>query len=192
MSMAAVKTLEEFVKLYDSAIEARIRRFGFINDFEDVKQDFYVRLLEKDYLSGYNPAIAAFSTYIESALFNFMVSYKKRTTRHARVVVNLFIASNDGLQELSIANQVEQSKDAYEVLRDYWEDNSERLRVFSTWPPFEVKVVGDSVIIVDPILLISLVVLGFSKEEISSLLCTSIYAINQWYQAMMPSWSIRK
>jgi DNA-directed RNA polymerase specialized sigma24 family protein len=192
MSMAAVKTLEEFVKLYDSAIEARIRRYGFINDFEDVKQDFYVRLLEKDYLSGYNPAIAAFSTYIESALFNFMVSYKKRTTRHARVVVNLFIASNDGLQELSIANQVEQSKDAYEVLRDYWEDNSERLRVFSTWPPFEVKVVGDSVIIVDPILLISLVVLGFSKEEISSLLCTSIYAINQWYQAMMPSWSIRK
>jgi DNA-directed RNA polymerase specialized sigma24 family protein len=192
MSMAAVKTLEEFVKLYDSAIEARIRRFGFVNDFEDVKQDFYVRLLEKDYLSGYNPAIAAFSTYIESALFNFMVSYKKRTTRHARVVVNLFIASNDGLQELSIANQVEQSKDAYEVLRDYWEDNSERLRVFSTWPPFEVKVVGDSVIIVDPILLISLVVLGFSKEEISSLLCTSIYAINQWYQAMMPSWSIRK
>ena len=81
------KTLEEFIKRYDSEVARRIRLFN-LRDVEEVKWDFYERLLdqevfekyEEDKIKGWNtrPSIQNFERYVFHILRTCLINKSNR------------------------------------------------------------------------------------------------------------------
>lgn len=70
-------TLETVIELMDKKIETAINNFHFRDATEDIKQDFYRHLIEKDRLKNYDPGIAQLNTYIYTCLRYYCLRLRK-------------------------------------------------------------------------------------------------------------------
>lgn len=76
------KTLDEFVLKYDKDLERILcksfKNYINIDDLQEVKNDVYIHLLEKNFFETYDPTKAQFSTYLYAYLFKFLKSKRVR------------------------------------------------------------------------------------------------------------------
>jgi len=84
-----VKTLNEFVLKYDKDLERILcksfKKWFNIEDLDEVKNDVYVHLLDKNFFEKYDANIAQFSTYLYTYLRYFL---KSRKVKEDKELVN--------------------------------------------------------------------------------------------------------
>jgi RNA polymerase sigma factor (sigma-70 family) len=84
-SSAASAALEELCRTYWYPLYAFVRRQGHSpEEAEDLTQDFFARLLEKEYVALADPARGKFRSFLLSALKNFLTNEWARSTRQKR------------------------------------------------------------------------------------------------------------
>lgn len=77
--------LETLCRAYWYPLYAYVRRLGHPPaDAEDLTQEFFCRLLEKDWLSSADPAKGRFRTFLLVALKRFLANEWKRASRQKR------------------------------------------------------------------------------------------------------------
>src|SRR5262245_66553937 len=74
-SPAARAALERVCRTYWYPLYAFVRRSGrTVPEAEDLTQEFFARLLQKDFLAGIKPEGGKFRSYLLAALKNFLVN----------------------------------------------------------------------------------------------------------------------
>src|SRR5947199_3676142 len=102
-SPQAVEALEKLCRTYWYPLYVYVRRQGNSpEDAQDLTQDFFSRLLEKNYLAKADPERGRFRTFLLGSLKNFLVNEWKRAGRLKR---------GGGLEFLSIDANV--AEDCY-------------------------------------------------------------------------------
>jgi len=84
-SQAAQEALEQLCRMYWYPLYAYVRRRGYSpEDAQDLTQDFFVRLLERDLLAGLKPAGAKFRSFLLATLKNHLASdwVRSRAAKH--------------------------------------------------------------------------------------------------------------
>jgi len=77
--------LEELCKTYWYAVYAFVRRKGKqVDDARDLTQDFFARLLEKDYLAAADQERGRFRTFLLTAVSHFLSNERERTGAQKR------------------------------------------------------------------------------------------------------------
>jgi RNA polymerase sigma-70 factor (ECF subfamily) len=75
----APRALEELCEAYWFPLYAFVRRHGFSpQDAEDLTQDFFARILDKEMLAGVGPEKGRFRTFLLVCLKRFMVNERER------------------------------------------------------------------------------------------------------------------
>jgi RNA polymerase sigma factor (sigma-70 family) len=81
----AAVALEELCRAYWPPLYAYLRRQGHSpEESQDLTQEFFVRLLAKDYFNHANPVLGRFRTFLLTSLKNFLVSDWRRAHRLKR------------------------------------------------------------------------------------------------------------
>ena len=93
----AAEALEKLCRTYWYPLYAYVRRKGYApEDAEDLTQDFFARLLQKDFPAGIKPDGGKFRSYLLTALNHFLVNdWEARQTRKRGGGATVF--SLDGL-----------------------------------------------------------------------------------------------
>jgi RNA polymerase sigma factor (sigma-70 family) len=91
----AADALERLCRAYWYPLYAYVRRQGKSpEDAEDLTQQFFSRLLEKDYLTRADPERGKFRTFLVRSLNNFLINEWKRTGRLKRGGDVIFLSLN--------------------------------------------------------------------------------------------------
>ena len=84
-SPQAVEALEDLCRTYWPPLYAYVRRNGReMHEAEDLVQEFFARLLKKDYLGHADPARGRFRTFLLSSLKNFLTNDWRHAHREKR------------------------------------------------------------------------------------------------------------
>jgi len=79
------KTLNEFVEKYDKDLERILcksfKNYIDIDELDEVKNEVYTHLLEKNFFQTYDPVRAQFSTYLYTYLFKFLKGRKTKDVK---------------------------------------------------------------------------------------------------------------
>jgi len=84
-SPKAAAALEDLCRAYWKPLYAYVRRQGYdTHEAQDLTQDFFARLLEKQYLELADPARGRFRTFLLTSLKRFLINDWKRSSRQKR------------------------------------------------------------------------------------------------------------
>ncbi|MHC1764793.1 MAG: RNA polymerase sigma factor [Verrucomicrobiia bacterium] len=84
-SSKAAEALERLCRTYWYPLYAYVRRHGYSpEDAQDLTQEFFARLLAKDYLAAVQPAKGKFRWFLLSALKRFLVNARERAMARKR------------------------------------------------------------------------------------------------------------
>jgi len=178
---APVNTLAEFITQFDSLIERWVRQSGrwTTAEVQDIKQDIYLRFLEKSYIETYDPVKAVridFATYVKLAVKRMLASRYRKVKKHRQIFSDSVYVSGEG-EELSWVDYVPARENKHTVAR--WWNEHEFLRVEAEMlKPIVVKVFADKVLLVTPFLFVTLALLGKTAEQIIALLHISRVGYN--------------
>src|SRR5690348_2508417 len=107
----AAEALENLCRAYWYPLYVFVRRRGYSpEDAQDLTQDFFARLLEKNYLTKADPERGKFRTFLLGSMKNFVVNDWKRAGRLKR---------GGGLEFLSIDTKVAEDRYAAEAPDDF-------------------------------------------------------------------------
>jgi DNA-directed RNA polymerase specialized sigma24 family protein len=99
-SPGAEVALERLCRLYWRPLYAFIRRRGYeLHDAQDLTQEFFARLLEKDFLSGVDRSKGKFRSFLLAALEHFLANEWRRGRAQKRGGKFAFISFDDGFPE---------------------------------------------------------------------------------------------
>lgn len=104
-SPQAAEALERLCRVYWYPLYAHVRRLGHgPQDAEDLTQEFFARLLQKDYLQAADPAKGRFRTFLLVALKRFLANEWDRTHAVKRGGGRAIIPLDTGLAERLYTN----------------------------------------------------------------------------------------
>ncbi len=84
-SLQSTEALEQLCQLYWPPLYAYVRRQGYQPaDAQDLIQEFFTRLLERNYISHADPGYGRFRTFLLTSLKHFLVSNWRRSQRQKR------------------------------------------------------------------------------------------------------------
>ena len=99
-SPQATDALEKLCRTYWYPLYAFVRRQGnSAHDAEDLIQEFFARLLEKDYLAGVQPGKGKFRTFLLTSLGHFLSNERDKARSQKRGGGRSFISLDDAKAE---------------------------------------------------------------------------------------------
>lgn len=166
--------------MYDSMLTAWIRAYGFSGEeLEDARQDIYLKFYEKRVVEVFDPAIpkcADFLAYIRIKVNRLLSSRYRKNKRIARTFTPLVRMIDGEEVETDVADTSYQRSDE---LGRWWQDHISLLEDPAVRTPVVLKQVGSKVYIVTPMLVLNMVLMGYSGEQVMDVLRLSRVCFNR-------------
>ena len=186
--VAPPKNLEEFIKKYDAEVARRIRLFN-IRDVEEVKWDFYERLLDQKVFEKYDqtkikdwdtrPAIQNLERYVFHILRTVLIN----RSNHQRLVDSRIVS----VEAMATAWNDEGDEGDSEPFFGGVEDGMDAskapfslediLDICHMFPPRMYRVAGTETAVVSVEAVAKLIAEGYSDEEVAGKLCISSFML---------------
>lgn len=175
------KTLQEFIAQYDGMLTSWIRGYGFMGaELEDAKQDIYAHFLRKSVVEVFDPAIpkcADFLAYIRIKVNRLLSSRYRKQKRVTKTFGTLSRTDEEGDEhEVEVEDRSFSRKD--EIGR-WWQDHVSLLQDPAVRRPVVLKQVDGIVYVVTPMLVLNMVLMGYSGEDIMQNLKLSRVCFNR-------------
>jgi RNA polymerase sigma-70 factor (ECF subfamily) len=120
-SPGAQAALEKLCRVYWLPIYAFVRRQGHSpHDAQDLTQEFFARLLEKNFLSGADRSKGKFRSFLLGALKHFLANERDRAGAQKRGGANTFIPMDAGVAETACRTEPTDPSSADKVFERRW------------------------------------------------------------------------
>ena len=120
-SPASALALESLCQGYWYPLYAFVRRQGHsAHDAQDLTQEFFARLLEKDYLQAAEQQKGRFRTFLIVALKRFLLNEWDKTRAQKRGGGHLFVSLDAGLAETRYRNEASEALPADRLFERRW------------------------------------------------------------------------
>lgn len=102
-------TMESFIKVYEGWVTNQIRKFGVNNeqDVEDLRQEIYIRMIERRPIEKWDGAGPAIKTYVFPVIRSIVYNFKNKQTKRIVTVEKLAHASKAKLKEMILNRDVD-------------------------------------------------------------------------------------
>ena len=173
-------TLNEFIDQYDSYVTSWVLNFGLRGvEAEDAKQEVYFFFLRKNVVEKFDPTIPKFTDflgYIHIKVYRILCSRYRREKRRFLLFKSITCIKDGEEFEMDMP-------DCHYIRRDelgrWWEDHQSLLNDPSIKDPVVLKRIGNKVYAITPLLVLNMVLSGFSAEAVIRTLRISRVCFNK-------------